>query len=78
MTNSPDIAGLAALAVCESLLLALNDRDVMPENTIVGVLRTAAKTLETIRHDDGKTASHAAAAVLIHKIIDGQNSVRHP
>ncbi len=78
MSNAPDIAGLAALAVCESLLLALNDRNVMPEHTIVGVLRDAAKILEATPSSDGQTASHAAAAALIHKIIDGHNSVRRP
>jgi hypothetical protein len=78
MTNSPDIAGLAALAVCESLLLALNDRDVLPERTIVGVLKDAAKALEATPLSDGQPAAHAAAAVLIHKIIDGHNSVRRP
>ncbi len=76
MTKSPDIAGLAALALCESILLALNDRDVMPESTIVGVLNSAAKTLEEAPRREGQSASHAAAAVLIHKIIDGHNSVR--
>ncbi len=78
MTVAPDIAGLAALALCESLLLALNDHDVMPEQVIVGVLRHAAKTLEASPIPTGEPKSRAAAAVLIHKIIDGHNSVRHP
>lgn len=66
------------MAVCESLLLALNDRDVMPERNIVGVLKEAAKALEATPQSEGQLASHAAAALLIHKIIDGQNSVRRP
>lgn len=78
MTLAPDIAGLAALALCESLLLALNDHDTMPEQAIVGVLRSAAKTLEASSIQPGEPRSRAAAAILIHKIIDGHNSVRHP
>jgi hypothetical protein len=78
MTDLPDIPGLAALAVCESLLLALNDRDIMPERTIVGVLKDAAKALEAAPRSEGQPASHVAAALLIHKIIDGHNSVRRP
>ena len=32
----------AALAICESLLLALNDRNILPEREIVGILHDAA------------------------------------
>ena len=42
MTHPTDVAGTAALAICESLLLALNDRDILPEKEIIGILRDAA------------------------------------
>ena len=44
MSGLPDIAGTAALAICESLLLALNDHKILPEREIMGVLKDAAAT----------------------------------
>lgn len=75
MTAIPDIAGIAALTICESLLLALNDRNVLPEREIVGILKDAAATHSNAPsgHSD---ATHQAVAALINKIIDSGNSVR--
>ena len=78
MIELPNVSGLAALAVCESLLLALNDRNVMPESAIVGVLKDAAQSLTEAQAGDGPQASNAAAAALLHNIIAGRNSVRRP
>jgi hypothetical protein len=75
MTNTPDVAGMAALTICESLLLALNDRNVLPEREIVGILRDAA-TVHPSAPEGGDSALHKAVAALITKIIDGGNSVR--
>lgn len=72
----PDVAGTAALAICESLLLALNDRNVLPEREIVGILKDAAAAHENAPPGDGTQAMHKAVAELINKIIDGGNSVR--
>jgi len=74
---SQDVPGAAALAICESLLLALNDLKILPEFEIVGVLRDAAAA-----HDnhpdlrDGQAEMHKSVSVLINRIIDGGNSVR--
>lgn len=73
-----DIAGQAALAICESLLLALNDRKVLPESEIVGVLHDAAAAHESPPDDGESAATHQAVAALINRIIDGGNSVRRP
>lgn len=70
-----DIAGTAALSICESLLLALNDRNILPEKEIVGVLRDAAASHE-YAEDDGRAEMHAAVAALINAILAGGNSVR--
>lgn len=75
MADIPDLAGIAALTICESLLLALNDRNVLPEREIVGILRDAASS-HAPAPDGGDPAMHAAVAALITKIIDGGNSVR--
>ncbi|NGM47578.1 hypothetical protein G5B31_18745 [Rhodobacter sp. SGA-6-6] len=76
MTALPDVAGLAALAICESLLLALNDRSILPEREIVGILKDAAAAHAQAPRGDGDAAVHQAVAGLINGIIDSGNSVR--
>ena len=71
-----DVAGLAALAICESLLLALNDRKVMPEIDIMRVLVDAAAAHSNATAADGPMGVHLEVAALIQSIIDGGNSVR--
>ena len=75
MTVPHDIAGTAALAICESLLLALNDRNILPESEIVGILKDAAAAHEFAPKGD-QDALNAAVAALINNIIAGGNSVR--
>lgn len=75
MTVPNDIAGTAALTILESLLLALNDHNVLPEKEIVGILNDAAAAHENAPpgvHD----ALNAAVAALITSILAGGNSVR--
>lgn len=76
MPNLPDVAGNAALAICESLLLALNDRNILPEREIVGILQDAAAAHATDAADDGEAEMHKAVAALINSILAGGNSVR--
>ena len=76
MADPSDVAGNAALAICESLLLALNDRDILPENEILGVLRDAAAAHDNHPGGDGRADLHIAVSALINSIIDGGNSVR--
>lgn len=81
MTSDPslrddphDVAGLAALTICESLLLALNDHKILPEREILGILRDAAAAHENVA-DDAR-GQHRQVAALITRIIDAGNSVR--
>lgn len=76
MSNVPDVAGMAALAICESLLLALNDRNVLPEHEIVGILKDAAEAHANAAENGDDVEMHKAVASLINKIIAGGNSVR--
>ena len=75
MTIPNDIAGTAALAILESLLLALNDHNLLPEQEIVGILKDAAAA-----HGNAPPGLHdalnAAVADLINSILAGGNSVR--
>ena len=68
-----DVSGTAALAICEALLLALNDNKILPEREILGILEDAAAA-----HQNAPEASelHTAVAALINRILDGGNSVR--
>ena len=72
-----DVSGLAALAICESLLLALNDRKILPETEILGLLADAAAAHANAPDGDAKQEMHRAVAELIQKIIDSGRSVHH-
>lgn len=75
MPDPDTVAGTAALAICESLLLALNDHNVLPEKEIVGILKDAAAAHEYA--PAGEAAQlHAAVATLIKGILEGGSAVR--
>ena len=76
MLDQTDHAGMAALSICEALLLAMNDHALLPEHEIVGILRDAAATHENATGPDAET--HQAVAAIINRIISGGNSVRRP
>lgn len=71
MSNQLDPTGMAALSICEALLLALHDRNLLPEREIVGVLRDAAATHENAHGPESERQMHAATAKLINEIILG-------
>ncbi len=75
MTAPQDVAGTAALAICESLLLALNDRNILPEKEILGILKDAAAAHE-FAPPGAQDAHHVAVAALINAILEGGNLVR--
>jgi len=77
MTDPHAISGIAALSICESLLLALNDAKILPEKEILNILVDAAAAHEAPQID-GQVQLHADVAALINAIIAGGNSVRHP
>ncbi len=76
MADHQYIYGMAALSICESLLLALNDRKLLPESEIIGVLRDAAATHANAEGTESEIETHRAVAALINAIIAGGNSVR--
>ncbi len=78
MPDHDTYSGIAALSICEALLLALNDAHVLPENEIIGVLKDAATTHENAGGSEAEVETHKTVASLINRIIDGGNSVRRP
>nr|WP_319250645.1 hypothetical protein [uncultured Celeribacter sp.] len=76
MSTANEHAGQAALSICEALLLAMNDRGLLPELEIVGVLRDAAATHENAVGTEEEMRAHRSVAALINAIVAGSNSVR--
>jgi len=76
-------AGSAALSICESLLIALNDLKIIDDKETRAVLVDAAQTHRNAITDAPSTELHSpnseehrAIADLIDRIVDGRNSVR--
>ncbi|PVA09239.1 hypothetical protein DC366_15180 [Pelagivirga sediminicola] len=78
MPYSNDVSGAGALSICEALLLALNDRKILPEIEIMGILEDAAAAHEAMSQSGAAPQVHTDAASLIRQIITGGNSVRRP
>lgn len=76
MAEIPDVSGTAALAICESPLLALNDRRILPEKENIAILQDAASAHSNDWDVDGKAELHNAVADLINGILAGGNSMR--
>ncbi len=76
MSNETDHSGMAALSICEALLLAMNDHELLSEREIMGVLHDAAASHVNAFGPNGEKENHQAVAALINRIISGGNSVR--
>jgi hypothetical protein len=78
MNTTPEVAGLAALAICESILLSLTENNVIDDAEARAILEDAAaahrNAMSLTADGDGK--DHEAAAVLIERLLQGGNSVR--
>jgi hypothetical protein len=68
--------GMAALGICESLLLALTDLKVITERDARHLL-TDVVTSHTEAADASQTPErHRAVAAIVQRILDGKNGVR--
>ena len=71
-------AGLAALSICESMLLSLTDTRLIDGNEAKAILEDAATAHNhAAGAGNGKAGDHREAAAIIEAIITGGNSVRH-
>ena len=81
MTNSTDIknmaAGVAALSICESLLLALSDLKIMGARDAAGVLEDAAAAHRCAGAGTASAELHQEVVVAIDRIIAAGNSTFH-
>ena len=69
-------AGAAALSICESLLIALNDLKIIDDKQTLAVLHDAAETHRNAADGALSPDDHHAIAALIERIAAGKNSVR--
>lgn len=76
MPEDKTYSGIAALSICEALLLALNDAHVLPEQEIMGILGDAAAAHQNASGSEAEIEIHKKAANSINRIIAGGNSVR--
>lgn len=77
MTEGSTAAGLAALSVCESILLSLADNNVVDEAEAKAILADAAAAhREAVPLADGVGGAHAEAAALLEAMIQHGNAVR--
>jgi hypothetical protein len=75
MSGAP---GLAALSICESMLLSLTDTGVIDGKEAKAILEDAAAAHRNASGvADGRAGDHREAAAIIEAIIIGGNSVRH-
>ena len=76
MTDIKDVAaGCAALAICESLLLALTELKVIHDRDVRGVLEDAAAAHRDVESASPDAAIHNEAAHMIEKIISVRNAL---
>ena len=75
MDSKGAAAGFAALAICESLLLALSDLKIMAKKEADGVLEDAAAPHRGAGPSTQDAAMHLEVVNIIDRIIAGGNSI---
>ena len=82
MTNPTEIngvaAGIAALSICESLLLAMGDLKIMGEKEAIGIITDAANAHRGAGASKIDRAVHLEVVAILDRIIAGGNSIRRP
>ena len=73
----PDADGLAALGICESLLLALTDSKIISEQDVRDLLTDVATTHKDAVATSESPDKHLAVVGIVQRILGGKNGVRH-
>ena len=77
MRGESEAAGVAALSICESLLLSLTDNGIIDGAEAKAILVDAAAAHRgAVPLADGDAGVHEEAAALLEAIIENGNSVR--
>ncbi|MEM7530375.1 MAG: hypothetical protein AAF416_22500 [Pseudomonadota bacterium] len=70
MTAPTEHRGMAALSICEALLLAIIDRGLLSEHEVLGAMHDAATAHENAVGTDAEMDAHRAAARIIERMIE--------
>jgi hypothetical protein len=77
MSNSKEIetkfSGLAALSICESMLLALSDHKILSHHDVRGVLEDAAAAHRNAIGTPQEIEVHRAVAAIIDRVLAGRH-----
>lgn len=69
-------AGMAALSICESLILAMGDLKIMGESDAVAVITDAASAHRAAEGTPEQLALHRDVVAILDRILAGGNSIR--
>lgn len=72
-----DADGMAALGICESLLLALTDLKIISEKDARDLLTDVATTHAEAAATSADPANHRAVIEIVRRILTGKNDVPH-
>ena len=72
-----DAEGMAALGICESLLLALTDLKIINDKECRALLTDVATTHNEAAVISQTPGQHEAVAAIVKRILDGKNGLRH-
>ena len=73
----PDADGIAALGICESLLLALTDSKIISQQDVRDLLTDVATTHQDAGATSESPDKHHAVIAIVQRILAGKNGVRH-
>jgi len=72
-----EFSGLAALSICESLLLALSDLKVLSQQDVRGVLEDAAAAHRSAIGTPQEIEGHRAVAAIIDRVLAGRHLTKN-
>jgi hypothetical protein len=72
-----DAQGMAALGICESLLLALANLNVISEEDVRGLLTDVATAHNEAAFGSQTPEPHQAVVEIVQRILAGKNGLRH-
>lgn len=71
-----DAAGMAALGICESLLLALTDLKIISEEDAHGLLTDVATTHDAAAAASPAAEKHRAVVEIVQRLLAGKHGIR--
>ena len=75
--QSAQADGMAALGICESLLIALTELKIMKESDTRDLLNDVATAHEAAADQSNSPESHHAVVAIVRRILSATDGVRH-